>query len=101
MTVSLHALPYDITAPGFYFHNIEDFHYLAAKTVNAHGDRVEEFDIRFIDGEPIDAALARAFSLHQDSVDQYLKAVSQWDEDQKTSFIKSFFALNNAKIRYG
>lgn len=89
MTVSLHALPFDQTATGFYFQNVEDFHYLAAKTVNAPGDRVEEFDILFIDAEPIDAALARAFSLHQDCVDQYLKAGSQWDEDQKSSFIIS------------
>lgn len=98
MTVSLHALPFDQTAPGFYFLNAEDFCYLAAKTVNAHGDRVKEFDIQFVDGEPIDAALASVFGLHQNNVDLYLEAVSHWDEDQKISFIVSFLALSIPKI---
>lgn len=98
MTVSMHPVPFDVTAPDFYFQDIEDFHYVAAKTVNAHGDRVEEFDIHFIEGEPIEAALASAFSLHPDSVDQYLQAVAEWDQDEKTSFIISFLALNIPKI---
>lgn len=87
MTVSLHALPYDQTAPGFYFQNFEDYQVLAAKAVNAYGDHVEEFEIQFIDGEPIDVALARAFDLNQSNVGQFLEAAAEWDGSRKIRFI--------------
>ncbi|MDP2118760.1 MAG: hypothetical protein Q8K28_02535 [Hoeflea sp.] len=97
MTVSLHALPFDQTAPGFYFQNFEDYRVLAGKAVNAYGDHVDEFEIQFIDGEQIDAALAIAFSLNQNSVGRFLEAVAEWDEDQKIGFIISFLAYKPAK----
>lgn len=87
MTVTLHALPYDICASGFYFHSIEDYQVLAAKAVNVYGHPVEEFEIEFIDGNPIDAALAQAFSLNQSNFGYFLEAVVEWSEDQKIRFI--------------
>jgi hypothetical protein len=87
MTITLHALPYDICASGFYFHNIEDYQSLAAKAVNACGHPVEEFEIQFIDGNSIDVELARAFELNQSNVSVYLKAVAEWSDNQKIRFI--------------
>jgi antirestriction protein len=87
MTVALHALPYDISAPGFYFENVEDYGVLAAKAVNAYGDPVEEFEIQFIDGDLLDATLAKAFGLNQCNIGHFFEAVDDWREDQKIRFI--------------
>lgn len=87
MTVTLHALPYDICASGFYFYTIEDYRSLVAKAVNVYGHPVEEFEIEFIDGNPIDAALAQAISLNQSNIGHFLEAVVEWSEDQKIRFI--------------
>lgn len=87
MTVTLHALPYDICASGFYFHNIEDYQVLAANAVNVDGYPVEEFEIQFIDGNPIDAALAQAISLNQSNIGHFLKAAAEWSEDQKIRYV--------------
>lgn len=87
MTVALHALPYDITAAGFYFHNIEDYQVLTAKAVNSYGHPVEEFELQFINGNPIDAELAKAFELNQSNIGHFLKAAAEWSEDQKIRFI--------------
>ena len=87
MTVTLHALPYDTAAAGFYFENIEDYRSLTRKAVNAFGYPVEEFEVEFIDGDPIDAALAQAFSLNQSNIGHFLEAVAEWRTDQKVRFI--------------
>lgn len=87
MTVALHALPYDLSAAGFFFENIEDYRSLAAKSVNAYGEHVEEFEIQFIDGEEIDTALARAFGLNQSNIGHFMEATARWREDQKIRFI--------------
>lgn len=87
MTVTLHALPYDICASGFYFHSIEDYQVLATKAVNVDGYPVEEFEIQFIDGNPIDAELAKAFQLNQSNIGHFLKAAVEWSEDQKIRYV--------------
>lgn len=87
MTVTLHALPYDFSAAGFYFESIEDYRMLSAKAVNAFGHPVKEFEIQFIDGNPIDVELARAFGLNQSCIGHFLEAVVEWSEDQTIRFI--------------
>lgn len=84
---SLHAQPYDITASGFYFETPEQYAALAARAVNGYGQKVEEFEIQFIDGEEIDAALAVAWGLNQTSFAAYLKAVDEWDEEEKRRYV--------------
>ncbi len=54
MTIQLHAQPYDLAATGFYFETYEEYADKSAKLRNDYGDRVEEFEIQFIDGEAID-----------------------------------------------
>lgn len=87
MTTTLYAQPYDISAVGFYFETAEQYDALAAKAVNDYGQRVEEFEIQFIDGEDIDAEVAKAWGLNQASFPAYLEAVDDWDEDRKQRYI--------------
>ncbi len=87
MTITLHAQPYDITATGFFFDTLEDYRTNAAALRNEHGDPVEEFEIQFIDGDEIDAALARAWGLNQANVGAFLDKAGEWNEEEKFRFI--------------
>ncbi|GAB5447391.1 antirestriction protein ArdA [Gymnodinialimonas sp.] len=79
----LHAQPYDLSATGFYFGSLEEYQNKAAKLRNDYGQPVEEFEIQFIDGEAIDAALADVLGLYQASMGAYLDAVDEWSKDEK------------------
>ena len=87
MTVTLYAQPYDISAYGFYFKSYEDYLSAAAKSQNAYGHPVEEFEIQFIDGTDLDSAFAEAFGPHQGNLRRYFEAVGAWDDDEKVAFI--------------
>tara|TARA_R110002167_G_scaffold30531_6_gene101054 strand:+ start:58 stop:564 length:507 start_codon:yes stop_codon:yes gene_type:complete len=80
---TFHAQPYDITASGFYFESAEEYAECAAKARNDYGQPVEEFEIQFIDGEAIDAALAQALQVHQGNVAYFFEREAEWDEHQK------------------
>ena len=82
-----YAQPYDLDASGFYFETAEDYAAKAAALINRYGDPVEEFEIQFIDGEAIDAALAAAVGLHQGSVGAFIACAEGWDEDEKRRVI--------------
>ena len=79
----LYAQPYDISATGFYFATIEEYDRKVAACRNDFGDLVEEFEIQFIDGDEIDAALATAIGLHQGRIAAFLNGVEAWDDHQK------------------
>ena len=83
----LFAQPYDISAVGFFFGNIEEYETKSEKLRNAYGEPVEEFEIQFIDGEDIDCALFRAFGVHQGDIDAYFEAVDTWEDGQKINVI--------------
>lgn len=83
----LYAQPYDVSATGFYFESIEDYQDKAAKAVNDYGQRVEEFEIQFIDGENIDCDLAKAWGLSQCNIAAFFEAAEDWDEYDKMRFI--------------
>ncbi|WP_417517988.1 antirestriction protein ArdA [Minwuia sp.] len=85
--IMLFAQPYDISATGFYFETVEQYDAQAAKAVNAYGQRVEEFEIQFIDGERIDFALSRAWELCQVNFAAFLEAAQSWDEEKKHLYI--------------
>ncbi len=84
---TLYAQPYDISATGFYFESAEDYRAKAATLRNSRGDLVEEFEIQFIDGEGIDAALFNALGVHQGDIAPYFEAVEDWSVDDKTRVI--------------
>ena len=83
----LYAQPYDISAQGFYFDTIEEYEQQAAKNRNDMGFPVEEYELQFIDGESIDAALFDALSVGQRNFDKFLDACDSWDGQQKQKVI--------------
>lgn len=87
MTTTLYAQPYDISASGFYFDDAQIYACKAAGLRNDWGQPVEEFEIQFIDGEGIDAALAEAWGLNQANLARFLGIVEEWLDDQKQRFI--------------
>ena len=80
---TLHAQPYDLAAAGFYFDTAEAYAAKAAALRNDYREPVEEFEIQFIDGDEIDAALANAVGLHQGDVAAFFEKVEEWDETDK------------------
>jgi len=87
MTLTLFAQPYDIDASGFYFTSADDYTAKANRAVNRYGQRVEEFEIQFIDGDDIDVALAKACGLYQSNIEAFFESADAWDDDDKTRFI--------------
>lgn len=87
MTTTLYAQPYDISARGFYFESAEEYAAKARLARNDFGQRVEEFEIQFIEGEAIDAALANAIGLNQGDIAGFFEAIEDWDEHDKLKAI--------------
>ena len=83
----LYAQPYDTSACGFFFEDAETYARKAAALRNDYGQPVEEFEIQFIDGENIDAELAKAWGLSQCNLARFLEVVEKWSDDQKIHFI--------------
>jgi antirestriction protein len=85
--IQLHAQPYDISATGFFFESAEDYAAKARTNRNDCGQRVEEYEIQFIDGDDLDCALAETWGLHQGNFAAFLEAAEEWDEDDKYRYI--------------
>ena len=83
----LHAQPYDVSASGFYFDDVETYRRLASANRNEYGQPVEEYEIQFIDGERIDCEFANALGLYQNNLNAFFEVVENWDESQKIRFI--------------
>ena len=84
---TLFAQPYDITANGFYFDSVEGYNENAEKNCNSTGSPVEEYELQFIDGESIDAALFEDLSVNQVNFGSFLNACEEWDATQKQKVI--------------
>jgi antirestriction protein len=84
---TLFAQPYDITANGFYFDSVEEYNENAEKNCNSTGFPVEEYELQFIDGESVDAALFEALSVNQVNFGAFLNACEEWDTAQKQKVI--------------
>jgi len=87
MSTTLYAQPYDIDATGFYFTDADDYTAKAGACRNAFDQPVEEFEIQFIDGDALDAALAEAWDLNQANFARFLEVVDEWDDHGKERFI--------------
>lgn len=83
----LHAQPYDLSATGFYFDDLDEFKAKMKDTRNDFGEPVEEFEIQFIDGDHIDCDLAKAWGINQANIGPYFDAAANWDERDKIKFI--------------
>lgn len=87
MTLLFYAQPYNIDAGGFYFRDMEDYERQARDRKDRYGQPVEEFEIQFIDGEEIDAALSKAWGLTQANISDFILAAQNWEEDRKIRVI--------------
>jgi len=85
--IQLYAQPYDTSAAGFYFRAADEFDEKRTALRNDHGEPVEEFEIQFIDGEPIDAELCKAIGLYQGSVLKVMELMDDLDEHEKITLI--------------
>lgn len=83
MTIFLYAQPYNIDAEGFYFRSDHEFHLQSQNLRDRFGNRVEEFEIQFIDGERIDCELAKAIGLSQANFADFLECAEAWEDWQK------------------
>lgn len=79
MTNTYHANPYDPSATGFYFETSAEFDTKRASLQKSYGDPVEEFEIQFIDGDPIDAELFQALNPHQGNIGQFMSLADNVD----------------------
>jgi hypothetical protein len=70
-----------------YFDDADSYARQADALRNDYGQPVEEFEIQFIDGETIDAALADAWGLNQTNFARFFEIVDDWSNDQKHRFI--------------
>ena len=83
---TLYANPYDLSAVGFYFDTAEDYAEKSQALRNSYGDEVEEFEIEFIDGESMDAELARVWNLNQCNIAAFFDACDTWEDHDKKRF---------------
>lgn len=82
-----HAQPYDISATGFFFEGVEDYQASADACHNASGHPIEEFEIQFIDGSDLDAALFTALSVAQTTIRAFIAKLDQWETHEKVRLI--------------
>ncbi|GAA6210955.1 hypothetical protein NBRC116602_06950 [Hyphomicrobiales bacterium 4NK60-0047b] len=85
--IRLYAIPYDMTAGGFYFNSLSEFVMNNANNKNDQGYAIEEYEIQFLDGDLIDAKLAKAWGLNQANFASFLEKAEQWEESDKISYI--------------
>jgi len=76
MTVTFYAQPYDLNAMGFYFTDEETYRENINAVVNDYGDKVEEFEIQFINGFVLDSKLAQAITPSQYNIIAMMQAMA-------------------------
>lgn len=82
-----YAQPYDISATGFYFENMQEYDTKYTACKNDFGGQVEEFEIQFIDGEDIDAASFRALGVSQYNIHHFIEKIDGWEECDKEALV--------------
>jgi len=87
MTLLFHAQPYGISAEGFYFRDYDEYTKKAANAKNQYGDKVEEFELQFIDGGQLDCELAKSWGLNQANIKRFIEVADDWEDEDKIRFI--------------
>lgn len=85
MTNLYHATPYDVSATGFYFKDLEEYVAKAATHTNEYGDLVEEYEIQFIDGDH--PAMFNALNVCQASLKRWFDDFEQLEYDKAVKVI--------------
>lgn len=84
---SFFAQPYSIDAAGFYFETAAEFQTAAKTNRDRFGQKVEEYEIQFIDGELIDAAIADAHDINQANLSEVIDFIDTAENHEKTALI--------------
>lgn len=81
------AQPYSIDATGFYFETAFEFQEKSKSNRDRFGGPIEEYEIQFIDGDSIDAALADAHDINQSNLSEIIDFIDVGEPHEKTAFI--------------
>lgn len=81
------AQPYDMCARGFFFTDADDYKAKVKEARNDYGQAVEEFEIQFIDGSNLDAALFSALGVNQAMLIPFMAKLETWEEGKKKDLI--------------
>ena len=84
---TLYAQPYNLHAQGFYFESEDEYNEKADSCIDVYGVPVEEFEIQFIDGDPINCDLFKAWDVHQGNFAAFLEAAETLDTHKKIALI--------------
>lgn len=82
-----YAQPSGIEDAGFSFETYAEFEENRRIYRNGNGETADEYDIKLIDGERLDAELADIYGLNQANIAKFIEQLSAWDEHQKVAFI--------------
>jgi Antirestriction protein (ArdA) len=78
---SIYARPYNPDATGFYFDDPEEFQDKAEALRDAHGNKVEEFELMYIDGD--DGALFEACGINQANLKTWFDDIDPLQDQEK------------------
>jgi Antirestriction protein (ArdA) len=83
MTTQLHATPYNRDAAGFYFTDMAEYQSLVNKQFDRFKNRVEEFEINYIDGD--DGELFAVCGIDQTNIETWFNDIQDLDDFDKTN----------------
>lgn len=84
---TLFAQPRDPGVTGFQFESAAEFWARARELRGASRDKVADFEVRFVDGQLLDAELFKAIGGGRADLAAYFEAVRSWTVDQKVRAI--------------
>ncbi|MEL6257053.1 MAG: antirestriction protein ArdA [Bacteroidota bacterium] len=82
---SYHATPYDLDAHGFYFSTLKEYLEKAEKHTNTYGQKVEEFEIQFIDGDYPE--LFRELKINQANLHIWFEYFEELEEEKALKYL--------------
>ncbi len=75
------AQPYSVDAIGFYFNDYDEYLKKSCALRDINGSQVEEFELLFIHGDPLECTLFEAVGVYQSNLKAYLELIDQADEN--------------------
>jgi hypothetical protein len=87
METLFYAQPYNFDAVGFQFQTMKQYEDRQSRCRDSFGQVVEEFELQFIDGEAIDAALFEALSIGQCTIGAFIDLIDKWSDGDKLAVI--------------
>ena len=87
MPVFLYAQPYNPDAKGFSFRTLAEYRQKESNCIDRFGQKVEEFEIQFLEGEGIDAALANAVGINQANLSAFFECIDDLEDHEKRILI--------------